>query len=185
MKLASLLLGALTALFSISAQAAIGPVDFDVTGAPGAGKYFVDMGYVPDGQYGTINTVPFFGLYDYVAEGRLAGNTTITFTYNIEPSPVADWNGPVDFWYTPNVPDADYLVTTTQNFDTNVFTLAIANLVDSVLSFTAGIQLAGFVGTVDTTYNAVSNVPLPAALPLFGLGLVGLAGYRRIKKAAV
>lgn len=28
-----------------------------------------------------------------------------------------------------------------------------------------------------TTY-AVSNVPLPAALPLFGLGLAGLAGYR-------
>jgi hypothetical protein len=33
---------------------------------------------------------------------------------------------------------------------------------------------------VETTY-AVSNVPLPAALPLFGLGLAGLAGYRHRK----
>ncbi|HAX90664.1 MAG TPA: hypothetical protein DCY07_00445 [Rhodospirillaceae bacterium] len=34
-----------------------------------------------------------------------------------------------------------------------------------------------------TTYGgaAVANVPLPAALPLFGLGLLGLAGFKRLK----
>jgi hypothetical protein len=36
------------------------------------------------------------------------------------------------------------------------------------------------------TYNGVSDVPLPAALPLFatGLGALGLLGWRRKKNAA-
>lgn len=36
--------------------------------------------------------------------------------------------------------------------------------------------------TLSSVYYEVSAVPLPAALPLFGLALVGMAGYNRKKK---
>lgn len=181
MKLSNLFLGAFIALFSLSAQAATAPVDFD--GTLSSPTYYVDMAYVPAGQHGAINTTPFFGLQDYVANGTLASKTAITFTYNVTPSVVAGLMGPVDFWYTPKaVAPTKYSIETTSDFDKNVFTLMISNLLDSTLSFSAGLVFSPlFQGTVDTTYNAVSNVPLPAALPLFGLGLAGLAAYRAKK----
>ncbi len=182
MKLSNLFLGAFIALFSLSAQAATAPVDFNGT-PTGPAQYYVDMGYVPAGQYGAINTTPFFGLQDYVANGTLAGKTDITFTYNVVPSAVAGLMGSVDFWYTPTEVDpTKYSIVTASDFDKNVFTLMISNLLDSTLSFSAGLMISPmFQGTVTTAYNAVSNVPLPAALPLFGLGLAGLAAYRAKK----
>ncbi|MFA6280299.1 MAG: VPLPA-CTERM sorting domain-containing protein [Bdellovibrionales bacterium] len=182
MKLTTIFLSAFVTLFALPAQAVTAPVDFNGT-ATGPTQYYVDMGYVPAGQYGSINTTPFFGLQDYVANGSLAGKTAITFTYNVVPSAVTGITGPVDFWYTPTAADpTKYSVLTTKDFDKNVFTLVISNLLDSTLSFSAGLALSPmFQGTVNTAYNAVSNVPLPAALPLFGLGLAGLAGYRAKK----
>jgi hypothetical protein len=58
---------------------------------------------------------------------------------------------------------------------------------DGTVAFTPILPPIGFDGTFDVTVNAtLSNTPLPSALPLFasGLGVMGLLGWRRKRKAA-
>ena len=176
----------LIALFSL--------VSFAANGAKAAedhpfGNDFADianMGLVLPNWTGTIatNNLPFF-VFDK-AWGSLAPNTQISFSYSVAPN----WDGGVDpytFSVIPPVsePAGNYKVT--KSFVTDgeggvtTFSIIIANLMNNPLGFLSSIYLPGYEGTVTTTYNTTA-VPLPAALPLFGLGLIGLAGIKRLKK---
>ncbi|MDD2325417.1 MAG: PEP-CTERM sorting domain-containing protein [Alphaproteobacteria bacterium] len=125
-----------------------------------------------------------YALFDS-AKVYLAGKTSILFTYTLTETPTV--------WGTFTSPNDDsgnsrkYEIDTyTLTSNANQFFISIANLTDDVLDFKTALKLKGItnIAAVGTTYST-SPVPLPAALPLFGLGLVGLAGYRRMKKGSV
>jgi len=64
--------------------------------------------------------------------------------------------------------------------------MVIQNLSDSsmsIMSFLEQLYAAGGLASMAVTYD-VSAVPLPAALPMFGFGLLAVAGLRRRKNAA-
>ena len=139
-------------------------------------------GYEGDVGSSKSNSSKGFSFYD-LASFSLAAQTSILFTYTLAETPT----------------DLRYAITprgeSSGSYDiegyastsvANQFFINIANLTSGALDFTIGLKLKGItdIASVATTY-ATSPVPLPAALPLFGLGLVGLAGYRRMKKGSV
>lgn len=73
--------------------------------------------------------------------------------------------------------------------DGSTMTTEIQNWSAEVAGFESaftGFLASGILDLTGVSYqvSSVSAVPLPAALPLFGLALVGMAGYRRHKKKA-
>lgn len=154
-----------------------------------------DMGEVVAGSEGIINTARLDlpkgqnkGHYYDAAIGSLAPNTRIVFTYTVKSSTAMD----TIHWLMQSTLDG--VKFTTNEWDatnrTGVFRgkLIVENLTNAILDFTSTFILDrnkvpdGF--NIRTRYatSTISEVPLPAALPLFGLGLVGLAGYKRMKK---
>lgn len=70
------------------------------------------------------------------------------------------------------------------NQDSSIATLIITNLSNVAANFESYVFASTPLGSLVTGSYNVSAVPLPAALPLFGLALVGMAGYRRHRKNA-
>ncbi len=69
--------------------------------------------------------------------------------------------------------------------DSSSANIVIKNLSDSAMSVMSSLgQLyaQGSIASLSVSYD-VSAVPLPAALPMFGFGLLAMAGFRRKKKA--
>jgi len=149
--------------------------------------------------------------HDY-ARGLLPSNAAITFTYTFS-APIGEWDyvqGEAAYRDPPyryrvaadsngwtlnqEALQGHGFHDTTDVLDVSVSalmapdrlsgTVTITNLADVAANFASYFlsYCHRCSGIVSTTY-AVSSVPLPAALPLFGLGLAGLAGYRLRKKA--
>ncbi len=78
----------------------------------------------------------------------------------------------------------DIFISATWDRDNTKGTLTIKNLTDRVIGF--GLSLTAILSGTANFYldGVVSAVPLPAALPLFGLGVASLAAYRARKKKA-
>lgn len=144
-------------------------------------------------------------IYDW-AEGSLAGRTSILFTYMINPttnslsyfggspsstmgtyeipltpSAFAD-NGPEVILGTFSSPGLfNTVISQTSDY---FFTVLLSNISNQALEFATYLKIVSptSLQTVGASWSSASIVPLPAALPLFGLGIVGLAGYKRIRK---
>jgi hypothetical protein len=81
-------------------------------------------------------------------------------------------------------PTGTFPIGTSALFDpiSGIGKVTIINLADAAASFSS--YFLGLLGSGNVyTTAVVSTVPLPAALPLFGMGLIGLAGYGRRAKA--
>lgn len=149
--------------------------------------------------------------YDYV-EGILPSNTAITFTYKLKNTAVgngfAEGMGQVsdgaslyrywaasDGWinhekagadgiFSPTAPTFGLTTTAALSPNGKIATVVITNLADVAANFKSyyfsALKFGN--GLVSTTYN-VAAVPLPAALPLFGMGLIGLTALRRRRTA--
>ncbi|MDD3183446.1 MAG: VPLPA-CTERM sorting domain-containing protein [Alphaproteobacteria bacterium] len=183
----------LSSLCSVSAQAAVSPLTVGV-----------GLGEVNSLSSGSTTYDGIDGRIWAEYYGSLPGMTKITFTYDIIPSsdasvPLAGYmglssigssiidtsiNATVFTDVNPTAASAtDNLVTAYASLPsfTNG-TASITNLSAELVSFKTTLIafLNQYVG-LKVTWN-VSSVPLPAALPLFGLGLASLAGYRLRKK---
>lgn len=123
------------------------------------------------------------------ATGLLAADTKIYFTYTVD----LDKTGSGSWEFV--VKDADgnpfagkiegeTKITSEKDNDMFAAILALMNPTESAISFKIFLE-SKKEAIVSPSYRTeqISSVPLPAALPLFGLGLVGLAGYRRARKA--
>ena len=167
------------------------------------------IGYINADDSGefTNNEVTATGtVYDW-AEGTLAGKTSILFTYMINPSTshLSFFGGQpsstLGNYEVPLIPSAfndgapelelgsfalpgvfKTVITQTSDF---FFTVLISNLSLGDLDFSTYLKItdAAKLQNVGASWSSAAVVPLPAALPLFGLGLAGLAGYRRLKKS--
>lgn len=171
----------------------------------------VSLGLLKVGDSGTIqNTGSDFESYINKVSGSLAANTKITFTYTL--TGLTDSTLLVDFVnYNYKDGGSTYTGTAYANSDgksiaygyvdgakstplvaaeagltsadgTTGYTI-IKNLSADLASFKTtitGILLSS--GLITATFK-VEAIPLPAALPLFGLGLAGLAGVRARRKA--
>ncbi len=123
------------------------------------------------------------------ATGLLAADTKIYFTYNVDLDKTG--SGSWEFVITdangnPFAGTNEGNTKITNDKENDIFTAVIAllNPTESAISFKIFLESKkeAFVSPSYRT-EQISSVPLPAALPLFGLGLAGLAGYRRVRKA--
>lgn len=138
--------------------------------------------------------------YEY--NNLLGSGSVVNFTYSLSGGTLRNGN-----FYGWADPDGDDLLvalglkvdgaTSDQNLANDIFisaawdksltsgTLTIKNLTDRVIGF--GLSLTAILSGSSIFYldGVVSAVPLPAALPLFGLGFASLAAYRARKKKAV
>lgn len=182
-----------TALFFSSssiANAALIRQDFvDPTVIP------ADMGNVVAGYKGKIDTArldvtsgPDKGHYYDSTVGTLAPNTRLVFTFTVKSKTAIDTVN----WLMKSTLDGVSFVSNqwTATSKPKVFTgtLIVENLTNAILDFTSTFLLDknkipdGFKVRTRYVSSAIPPVPLPAALPLFGLGLAGLAGYKRMRK---
>jgi hypothetical protein len=173
----------------------------------------INMGTLAIGQSGTISADSLGSLVVNSVQGVLPVNSLLTFTYNFSGNLLAgvlaagseytytaggvDFAGsslsvePLGLNYASGTengaPSSALAFSSAQvDFTGNTASAIISNESAGVLDFSSV-----FVGLVigdrnlDIAYN-VSAVPLPGALPLFGLGLAAMAGYnmRRKKKMA-
>jgi len=176
------LLGAL--LVSLAAPASATTLDYKDLSA-----YTVEMGSATSplvggykGQVATdtkFNSGKGFSTFD-AAHVYLSGMTSILFTYTLSQTPSS-----VGYFITPNgSSSSNYTIDAYSDSSLpNQYFISVANLTNSILDLKTALKLKGItsLAAVSTMYQT-SPVPLPAALPLFGLGLAGLAGYRRKQK---
>ena len=174
----------------------------------------VDMGGVSIGQTGTITSAYGTSLFVNNIQGLLPSNSIITFTYNFGGDLLSgslnagssysflldgdSYNGgaldqaPGDIYYSfgsVNGTPSDSLVMASAQIDagTDSGMTRITNTSGGVASYAS--VFTGLItgsGTLTIDY-AVTAVPLPAALPLFGAGISALAGFglwRRKKVSA-
>ena len=146
-------------------------------------------------------------LYDssnYIS-GQLAANSILTINYAYSAVDYATlssshWytNSPqTGNWYNTGSAFAYYLkgasdrqdlsanlIVSTANVSSNAGSLVVKNLSSSTLNFSSylWVMIKDVGAKIGYSYT-VASVPLPAALPLFGSGLVGLAFVRRRKQA--
>lgn len=159
----------------------------------------------------TNGAIPGQTVYGY-AVGTIPSNSYITFTYYFSPSipmsgslqslgAFSETNGVYTYTYTSTSGGLNGLLTSVSGFpisfanvdpslmpvqataDLSTGTTRVTNLAAAEASFSTYFfgLMEGY--SLDKVRYAVSAVPLPAALPLFGLGLIGLAGYSRHKRA--
>jgi hypothetical protein len=130
-----------------------------------------------------------FYAYDTFS-GALDANTKITFSYNV--NLLEKGNGSWTVVFDDNHGNS-FLGTTEGEANVGqpkdpIFDVlfSLINETDSPMNFRIFLQ-GNKEADVSSSYHtqAVSNVPLPAALPLFGLGLGGLAVYTRLRKRRV
>ncbi len=158
------------------------------------------MGVVMPGMNGTIDTdvgnTSYRKSYD-LAVGAIPNNAAITFTYNAPPHL---WGQITHLTTAEFMVNDDFFSLFTElgnneasgngislksslSDDGLTITSTITNLSEFYADFSSFAQLTMPQNTsIDTSYAVVSAVPVPAALPLFALGLVGIAGYSRKKK---
>lgn len=173
-----------------------------------------DMGTVAVNDSGYISTTTLAASgggykYDFV-KGVLPTQSSITFTYFLLDAPVSGYaqGGTYDiggstytsmantngssFALTPGLTtEASWLSPTSGIPGTWAARVVVTNLSAVAAAFdsyffrpaASGLPLDDTHAIYGVAYE-VAAVPLPAALPLFGLGLAGLAGYSRRKKKA-
>jgi|GEM_PF-1760548 len=187
---------AFAALLALPSAARAAIVDYDVEGL---GQSVVDMGVVTAGYEGLVNTVDAVhavpnddgyspNVYYNHASGFLAPNTKLTFTYLLSGAIPEEFKSYIGTSAMP----LNAEVISDWGSDNPMVSLWYANAGTTNVPFS--LALAIFTGTgtdfmppgVMTYYQAeaISTVPLPAALPMFALGLAGLAIAKRRKKTA-
>jgi hypothetical protein len=95
---------------------------------------------------------------------------------------VASFVGPIPVGYDTDPGELQIVASADSNSGRTVMTNLSAGLAN-FSSYLLGALPNGI--SLTNVHWVVEAVPLPAALPLFGLGLAGLAGYSRRKKLAV
>ena len=203
-----LLIAGITLLSFIGTGAAnaagVDPMNKDYTGSD------VDMHKVKIGQYGTVSDSAAYGNTVVGSiHAFLPSNSEITFTYNFNGDLLAgllvaggtysykdkkDYyegyaaglsDGPMSFsGGTTNGTTSAALAFATASMDVSddSASATITNLSGDWLDVTS--LIVGYLsGITDYTVSyEVSSVPLPAALPMFGMGLIAVAGLRSRRK---
>ena len=184
MKIRHLLLAALVALapLAFAGSASAAAIDFhnDTTTnhwlgtvAAGDSNFIVNA----DGEVGGEAVKGY-------ASGSLAAFTQVAFIYTFTTASGLDgelFSTPTD--YAESIQPV-YLYTDARNNKIFSATTTITNLTRAAADFSTYFLTGAKDGSIVSMmlYGAVSMVPLPAALPLFALGLVGLASYSRKKR---
>jgi len=204
-KIASFLVAAVLSLSALPAQASMAAIDLDPSGV-----FYKALGTMPADGYDAVLHSSSSGTFPGSAinatfSGQLLNNTMVTFDYSLS-SPT----GPLGSFYSVvssvgSLDSNEFRVTAFPGMDTGV---VHGDLAGAVVLASAGLDLSlshGITtltnltgGTIQFTsqivslmmgpsaflnvHASVSQVPLPAALPLFGLGIASLAGYRAKKK---
>lgn len=140
-------------------------------------------GGIPETGFDEVTT----GTYNYdTATGLLANQTKIVFTYTVELAK----NGLGNWEFKPYDGNGNNFAGTVESTPVswvkdNIFTttFSLINTTGAAITFEA-LLFSNKLATVTSSFHteSLSSVPLPAALPLFGLGLAGLAGAKRMKK---
>ncbi len=174
--------------------------------------FVTNMGLVSAGDSGVIDMSHSGNLIVNSITGSLPSNSMITFSYdfdgNIDFGALSaggqyayntggslfegmtldtTFSSPVAMGYTDGTPSPALALASAQiDFTGNTATAVIKNLSSGIVHYASlfsGLFSGAKTGTVS---YVVSAVPLPAALPLFGLGLGAMAGFgiRRKKKLA-
>jgi len=135
----------------------------------------------------TFNTDPsIYSRYQYsFAEGvsQNADDTYIYRSWAASDGWFMNEKAGKDGVFAPTAPTFGLQTTASLSSDKTIATVTVTNLSEVAANFKSYLfsPSSSISGLISTTYN-VSAVPLPAALPLFGLALAGMAGYSRKKK---
>ena len=141
------------------------------------------------------------GMYQNEIIGFLPKNTMVTFTYTLTPASagvdaILSAYGTYAPTYNLSSTAGVGKVIPPKASDDNLLSVLAAlptvdsgktvfsNFSDALVSIRTGITYLLSAGASLRVDVNVSSVPLPAALPLFGLGIASLAGYRMRKKKA-
>lgn len=173
---------------------------------------FVDMTPTPleIGQSGTItSTSPGFGSTVFsLITGSLPANSMVTFSYNFSGTILSGLlnasggysyidggvahagyttaSAPGGFGFSASFEDgtpvAPLALSSAQIDSTSTATVVIKNLSAGALSYASSLMASVFGSKNFTVAYNVSAVPVPAALPLFGLGLGAIAAMRARRK---
>lgn len=170
----------------------------------------INLGSLSVGDEGIISNDSFSLAYLNKVTGLLPANSKITFSYTVtgialgtllvdlanygykgvdgyyNGSAWASTNGmsPIATGFFNGVASTPLVLASANLTSPNSGTTVITSVAQDIAEFTSMITGLVFgIGKIDG-YFIVEAVPLPAALPLLGLGIAGLAGVRARKKAA-
>jgi hypothetical protein len=165
-----------------------GTLSFNTSGFindPGYTQHFDTFRGAGGGSTGTINQTTNIGGHLFSDDGTAMSYMQLAIPSQAgyqELSFVINGNGLYDTLYT-TVPTASYY-SDPSNLDSISFVGMQANL---ILDYAGGPGVPGAEWTFPVTISATDTpTPIPAALPLFatGIGVLGLLGWRRKRKAA-